>query len=63
AEVVGRMISNGDTLTEDQYNEVVAYLGTYLGTAPIAAAEPASAHGTGQTAPVARSAQSKAEPR
>jgi mono/diheme cytochrome c family protein len=30
-QVVNRMIANGDTLTEDQYNEVVAYLGTYLG--------------------------------
>jgi len=31
-EVVNRMITNGDAMTEEQYTEVVAYLGTYLGT-------------------------------
>lgn len=42
-EVVNRMISNGDTLTEDQYNEVVTYLGTYLGKEPATGAVPTSA--------------------
>lgn len=44
-EVVNRMISNGDALTDEQYNEVVSYLGTYLGkeAASAAVATPASA--------------------
>ena len=31
-QVVNRMIANGDTLTEEQYKELVDYLGTHLGT-------------------------------
>jgi mono/diheme cytochrome c family protein len=42
-DVVNRMISNGDTLTEEQYNEVVTYLATYLGKDPASGAVPASA--------------------
>ncbi len=53
-QIVNRMIANGDTLTQDEYNEVVAYLGTYMGKDVVAAAEPASA--TGGTVSLASSA-------
>ncbi len=42
-DVVSRMIANGDSLTEDQYKEVVTYLGTYLGKTSAAGAAPAPA--------------------
>jgi len=38
-EVVTRMIANGDDLTEDQYKEVITYLGTYLGPEPAPGAQ------------------------
>lgn len=41
-EVVNRMIANGDTLNEDQYNEVIAYLGTYLGNEAVSSVAPTS---------------------
>ena len=39
-EVVNRMIANGDTLNEEQYAEVIAYLGTYLGSETVSSAAP-----------------------
>lgn len=42
-EVVNRMVANGDELTEDQYNEVLAYLGTYLGKTAASGSVPTSA--------------------
>ena len=39
-EVVNRMIANGDTLNEEQYTEVIAYLGTYLGSETVSSAAP-----------------------
>ena len=53
-QVVNRMIGNGASLTDDQYKEVVAYLGTYLGKAAASGAAPASAARSG-TEPVGQS--------
>ena len=55
-EVVNRMITNGDDMTEDQYTEVVAYLGTYLGTEPVSGVAPTSASNIEDSVLVARSA-------
>ena len=44
-QVVNRMITNGNVLTEDQHKEVVAYLGTYLAKEPRPGAAPISASG------------------
>jgi mono/diheme cytochrome c family protein len=47
-EVLNRMIANGDSLTEDQYNEVLVYLATYLGTEPALGAVSTSSHVTSE---------------
>ncbi len=49
-EVVNRMIANGDSLSEDQYKEVVTYLGTYLGKAPATAGTASDTAAPAQTA-------------
>jgi mono/diheme cytochrome c family protein len=52
AQIVNRMISNGAPMSEDQYKEVVAYLGTHLGTAPAADAK-ANSSGVASNSPSA----------
>ena len=44
-EVVNRMVGNGASLTEEQNNAVLAYLGTYLGKGSTAGAAPSSSGG------------------
>ncbi len=56
SDVVSRMIANGDSLTEDQYNEVVTYLGTYLGKASADGAASAPAGAGSNTAGPAQTA-------
>ena len=47
-EILNRMIANGDSLSDEQYDEVLGYLGTYLGkdTASAASEAPALASNT-----------------
>lgn len=55
-QVVDRMMSNGASMSDDQYNEVLAYLGKYLGTAPVAGTAPASSDVASNTAKPAQAA-------